>query len=1000
MLCKDTKLYYIVGDIVFSRIRSSTGLQERLNHGVYRHGDLLNPINMTNLFSKLLKSSGIMLFGILATPGLFAQNSPNTLTPRGYLDTIIKSTAVLENFTIPTPPGVVLCNNCDVAQLMAQFQQPPNPTLTTTSTILFDGVFSVNQNFEFNGCPNLLFGPNSSIEVAPGVTFKINTSTLKAACNRMWKGISTLSASSKVEVLKGTLMDMIDGVHTTQGSEITATGSTFTNNYVSVSIENAPFNYTGSFLDNTFNTIGSLRHPYLGSKGKIGIRTHNCRTVNVGSHASSGGNRFNNLNTGIYIGLATGMITNNILFQFNILNNSFTNITGGDYGNTSSPNPVSSIYADPDGTAIFAVNAGYPVNSTVTVDYPLNPTNQFNNCTKGVTVTGMHARVTGAKLANVTWGLNFSKTSPFTYTIMNNSLTNAYYGISFADNTYNASVIGNSVSSSSQTNQWFNQVELSHPVGISVNYFSGGGGNNFKVANNGIIMNAGGGIGIQVINSGITIDENFITLPNPNAPSSPRELPLVGIWASNAHGCHISCNQITGNTGLLSQTRRNLAGIYLSDSRDIVLDCNTVTAQRFGFLVLGNCGPSDPRSNAKVMGNNFSNHINGWLLRNLANPGSLGASIGTTSFDNNNRFNGNVYAVQNGSLMKVFRVDNCQSAMNDRILTLNGTLSGNESGASLNCNAYQVLGNNAPYSTYSCPMDCFQMGEGDLEYVTDLQLAERIARDSVLYSEFQEGASRLAAQRLFYDLHSDTATLNSSQVLDSFYMSVQNSVLGHIRATDELISSVNEAFVSDQQAYEQWLAQAEQANGEIAGVDQQEINENTINGLYLKWQRFGIDSLSSEDSAAIGSLALQCPWIGGSAVYKARMMYALFVNETYDDIDICNNAGVYKGGNGIFDEQNAAIAMLHFPSSYEKQIAVYPNPTTGKITVKYLMNGDEVVHFEVLDLQGRLIKEAQLNPMMGAQTIDLGNPAAGTYYYRLVVNGIQKTTGKLILVNE
>ena len=64
------------------------------------------------------------------------------------------------------------------------------------------------------------------------------------------------------------------------------------------------------------------------------------------------------------------------------------------------------------------------------------------------------------------------------------------------------------------------------------------------------------------------------------------------------------------------------------------------------------------------------------------------------------------------------------------------------------------------------------------------------------------------------------------------------------------------------------------------------------------------------------------------------------------------------------------------------------------------MNGDEVVHFEVLDLQGRLIKGARLNPIMGAQTIDLGSPAAGTYYYRLVVNGIQKATGKLILVNE
>ena len=79
---------------------------------------------------------------------------------------------------------------------------------------------------------------------------------------------------------------------------------------------------------------------------------------------------------------------------------------------------------------------------------------------------------------------------------------------------------------------------------------------------------------------------------------------------------------------------------------------------------------------------------------------------------------------------------------------------------------------------------------------------------------------------------------------------------------------------------------------------------------------------------------------------------------------------------------------------------VFPNPTTGEVTVQYQMNGDENVYFKVVDVLGRTVSDARLDPSLTSQSIDLGNHATGTYYYRLMVNGTQKATGKLILVNE
>ena len=81
------------------------------------------------------------------------------------------------------------------------------------------------------------------------------------------------------------------------------------------------------------------------------------------------------------------------------------------------------------------------------------------------------------------------------------------------------------------------------------------------------------------------------------------------------------------------------------------------------------------------------------------------------------------------------------------------------------------------------------------------------------------------------------------------------------------------------------------------------------------------------------------------------------------------------------------------------EINVYPNPTKGKLIIKYHLANNEQANFQVIDAYGRLITEVGLNPLQAMQALDLKAYPVGIYYYRYIINGEQKATGKIVLVN-
>jgi hypothetical protein len=76
---------------------------------------------------------------------------------------------------------------------------------------------------------------------------------------------------------------------------------------------------------------------------------------------------------------------------------------------------------------------------------------------------------------------------------------------------------------------------------------------------------------------------------------------------------------------------------------------------------------------------------------------------------------------------------------------------------------------------------------------------------------------------------------------------------------------------------------------------------------------------------------------------------------------------------------------------------LYPNPTTGQLTVNYTMDALMLVNLEVLDLQGRTVRHMELGEQsVGASTVqwdglDNGGKsvAAGTYLCRIITPRVQ-----------
>ncbi len=134
-----------------------------------------------------------------------------------------------------------------------------------------------------------------------------------------------------------------------------------------------------------------------------------------------------------------------------------------------------------------------------------------------------------------------------------------------------------------------------------------------------------------------------------------------------------------------------------------------------------------------------------------------------------------------------------------------------------------------------------------------------------------------------------------------------------------------------------------------------------------------MEELTSADFEQLEELALSCPFVNGSAVYKSRSLYAhLNPGISYDDLEICNSVGVYK--NGVTQSEN----LINTPFD----ILIYPNPTSDRLYFKATVP-DGKVEIQIFDVTGKLILETHLKFIQGSSFLNVSELHTGIYQIRV-----------------
>ncbi|MDQ3052230.1 MAG: T9SS type A sorting domain-containing protein [Bacteroidota bacterium] len=139
----------------------------------------------------------------------------------------------------------------------------------------------------------------------------------------------------------------------------------------------------------------------------------------------------------------------------------------------------------------------------------------------------------------------------------------------------------------------------------------------------------------------------------------------------------------------------------------------------------------------------------------------------------------------------------------------------------------------------------------------------------------------------------------------------------------------------------------------------------------------------------IQTIAHQCPYSGGKAVYQARAIISKYYSDTiiYDDKNVCLAEGIYR--------QSVSNSTITKP---ERNFIIVPNPAKDYFEVHILKTFEGNCKMEVFDSMNRLHKKENLNCTSKIHRFDSIHLKPGVYTIRLTSNQKTNYTAKLVIV--
>jgi hypothetical protein len=326
---------------------------------------------------------------------------------------------------------------------------------------------------------------------------------------------------------------------------------------------------------------------------------------------------------------------------------------------------------------------------------------------------------------------------------------------------------------------------------------------------------------------------------------------------------------------------------------------------------------------------------------------------------------------------------------------------------------------------YSC--NAWLSGDDESQ---DLRL--RIVRDSTLTSEYIPESKTIAKQYLYQKLLTDSNLLNSHEEFVAFIQENNNQNLGYLnlagtalneyiipdnitqslllltdslmaiyvdslfKADDSernaLINQLNQLLDQRSALVLQWQSRVSEklddAKANLLAVISEDgpfNNEKQINEIMIAYLQGGKDSIATYYND-LYSVANQCPYKGGNAVFRARVLMSI-LNDTlsYDDGNTCLQQGIYR------------VAVPGKIENY-RRIIIQPNPANTQARI--ILNGYQYESCEltITNMLNEVITKIQFNCNNSESHLDLSRIAPGAYYVKIEMDNEYTETKKLIII--
>ncbi|MCU0435442.1 MAG: T9SS type A sorting domain-containing protein [Bacteroidia bacterium] len=847
-----------------------------------------------------------------------------------------------------------LCPNCVVNG--NQITQP----IAQTIFININGVFTIDAPLMLTGFSEIRMGTNASINIISGSALELRNCTTSTYCGVMWDGIYINGSSTTLKVNTNTMLQQArNAIVSVNGGRYVVSDTRFRDCVKGIWVKPFATAHSGTVQSSVFEMPGTFLPavpalPASTTKTLAGIEIEQVNGLIVGNASQA---NFRNTFTGLFKGVfATAS-------NSTILNAEFTNLVA--------TNSVAM-----SGTAIHCQGLkNIPYLQSITVGgTSANMSCRVNNSRRGVVVNLAHnVNITGNSFTNFNnWfaspavGIAVNNCQGRTIQIQNNRISNATaanrlpVGINVTDvNGSTVNILNNRLL---QCNSAANNYAEQTGTGIvvqntsSVPVF-------LNISNNDTISSFA--LGINLINITNAANNQALVVLNKVLFTKPK----VNYFSQLHYGIGVTnCTQIKVDTNIVRRTSpvawntsdlpaqaTNLRGVYITNSGGCIISDNTFSDLGEGVHANGTLPAT------YFVCNELLNSFRAFMFSGSTAGSALlndQLTFQNNTYPTGNNFVGSINSDLAGSIRSVTNTLNGINWYYSGVMPSSGSLL---FGSLANSTNTPVMSNNGSQCANGQFFVVSPVDERDKLAGTQIALSSDAQADELTKQMAAKDAHRLLLE------HPDWLNLNTAQDGDysDFYQLADSSEIGVTNHTEK-------AAVNDLDTLAITL------NTDLSGsLELTEIHK-VVFQIYNQTWLLDTVGISSQDTAVLLPIALMHPAQGGDAVYTARVMLGITVDDA---------TGNYN------------YRMMQQTEVVNSVVDVYPNPADQIITITGFANETDIVLFTLFDLSGRKVIEKQLVTGNGTATVYVNELQQGAYLYQISVNGALTKSERLVITH-